>query len=79
VCVQKLGSIKYRMFGNTLKVQFSSKYYQLILNTLEEVRKEDEEKFKQMQNDAYDMSPEEKRDQLRTFNTIFDKIKNSII
>jgi hypothetical protein len=77
--VQKLGSIKYRTFGDTLKVQFSNKVYQLILDTLEEVRKEDEDKFIKMQDDAYDMSPEEKRDQLRTFNTIFDTIKNSII
>jgi hypothetical protein len=75
---QKLQNLKFKTFGDTLKVEFSSKYQQLILNILEEIRKEDLVKLKQMQSDAYDMQPEEKLEQLKIFNNVFKSLINSI-
>ena len=64
--------------GDTLKVQFSSKYQPLIVSVLEEIKKEDLGKLKQMQDDAYDMQPEEKLEQLKIFNNVFKSLINSI-
>jgi hypothetical protein len=75
---QNLQSLKYTKFGDTLKVQFSSKTQQLIEKILEEIRQEDEIKFKKMQNDAKDMDEYEKQEQLNIFNTVFDILKKSI-
>ena len=75
---QKLQKLKFKTFGDTLKVEFSSKYQQLILNILEEIKKEDLVKLKQMQSDAYDMQPEEKLEQLKIFNNVFKNLIDSI-
>ena len=75
---QNLRGFKFRTMGDTLKVQFSSKYQQLILNILEEIKKEDLVKLKQMQDDAYDMQSEEKLEQLKIFNNVFKSLINSI-
>jgi len=75
---QKLQSLKFKTMGDTLKVQFSSKYQPLIVSVLEEIKKEDLVKLKQMQDDAYDMPPEEKLQQLKIFNNIFKSLINSI-
>ena len=76
---QKLQNLKYKSFGDTLKVEFSSKYQQLILNTLEEIRRQDEIKFKQMQDKEKDMDDYEKMEQLKLFHNVFDNLIKSII
>jgi hypothetical protein len=76
---QKLQSIKFKTIGSTLKVEFSNKYQQLILNSIEQIRKQDLIKFKEMQDADYDMQPEEKIEQLKIFNSVFKNLVNSII
>jgi hypothetical protein len=75
---QNLKGFKFKTMGDTLKVQFSSKYQPLIVSILEEIKKEDLGKLKQMQDDAYDMQPEEKLEQLKIFNNVFKGLINSI-
>jgi hypothetical protein len=75
---QKLRGFKYKMLGDTLKVEFSSKYQQLMLNVLEEIRRDDLIKLKEMQDAEYDMNEYEKDEQLKIFNNVFKSLINSI-
>jgi hypothetical protein len=75
---QKLRGFKYKMLGHSLKVEFSSKYQQLMLNVLEEIRRDDLIKLKEMQDSEYDMNEYEKEEQLKIFNQVFKSLINSI-
>jgi len=76
---QKLGDEDFEQeeLGDKLKIKFRSKFQQLILKVLEEIRQKDLIKFKKMQyND--NMEEEEKKKQLKIFNSVFDILINSI-
>lgn len=76
---QKLQSLRFKTFGDTLRVEFSSKTQQLLVNILEDIRRQDEIKFKQMQDNEKDMDEYEKMEQLKFFHNVFDNLIKSII
>jgi hypothetical protein len=75
---QNLRDLKFKTMGNTLKVEFSDKYQQLILKVIEEIRQEDLVKLKEMQDAEYGMDRNEKMEQFKIFNEVFKSLISSI-